>query len=95
MFRAAICDNDFDDLNIMKGIMEKYFLARPEMKGQIQLFNDPRELAGCLDREQFEVFILDILMPEMSGIHLGREIRKANTEEAGRATWLQSKAAMP
>lgn len=43
---------------------------------EVQTFSRGSEVLGKLDQEDFDLLILDIVMPEMDGFELCRQIRK-------------------
>ena len=76
MLRIAICDDEERQLNQTAALLNSYFLSRPSLNGQVETFRSGvkllarAETAGGLD-----LYILDILMPELSGIDTGRRLR--------------------
>lgn len=76
MLKLAICDDDYNDIERCKSIVERYnsthscqFAARE--------FQYPATLHDeIVDGESFDVFILDIAMEMMDGFSLAKEIRR-------------------
>jgi len=52
------------------------FRESSNMEGEVVTFHSPRELLKAIALEKFDAYLLDILMPEMSGIELGKSIRE-------------------
>lgn len=81
MFRVAICDNEKSDIETMRLSVEKWMGADEARKVKITEFSESRKLyevitaseTGC---HEYDLFLLDIMMPEISGISLGRLIRE-------------------
>ena len=76
MLRIAICDDEEKQLNQVASLLNTYFQSRPGLNGQVEMF---RSGVALLDRaedaEGFDLYVLDILMPELSGIDTGRRLR--------------------
>lgn len=76
MLRIAVCDDDEKQLKQTVSLLLNYLRSRPDLHGQVETFRNGRELlaraddAGC-----FDLYVLDILMPGLSGIDTGRRIR--------------------
>ena len=77
MYRIAICDNDVFELNIVVQCVKKYFEEHAGIDGEICSFVSSEELEHEVeDRQAYDLYLLDILMPNVDGIALGRAIRK-------------------
>jgi len=73
MIRVAICDDDIDELNRMRELADVY----PDF--EIYSYNGPKSLtADIADGKTFDLYLLDIVMPEMDGIELAELIRENN-----------------
>lgn len=83
MFQIALCDNEKESLQQTLNAARPFFEKHPEIHGDIKTFESPQELLdywkahkgekkGC---RLFDVYILDIMMPKMNGIELGKRIR--------------------
>lgn len=73
MLRLALCDDHPEDLCALQKLVEAYQRARPGL--ELALYPYP-SASGVLDAGvDFDVFLLDILMPGLDGIKLGRELR--------------------
>jgi DNA-binding LytR/AlgR family response regulator len=77
MLRIAVCDNDSADLALLQNLLQQYFANRPLREHEIQAFSSPRCLQEQLARgEAYDLYLLDILMPEIDGISVGRLVRQ-------------------
>ena len=77
MLRVAVCDNDSGDLMLAQQLLRRYFAERPLREYQIHPFASPRSLQAQLARgETYDLYVLDILMPEIDGIRIGRLVRQ-------------------
>lgn len=77
MIRVAICDDLPDELRRICQFIEEYGRIHSEYDISIHPYNSPLHLLSALERGQrHEVYLLDVIMPNMSGIELGRTIRR-------------------
>lgn len=76
MLRIAVCDDVEAQRNQTAALLTRYLQSRPELHGQVETFSSGGAL---LDRSEtqggFDLYILDILMPQLSGIETGRRLR--------------------
>lgn len=78
MLHIAICDDTVKDLTLFKNATSSYFLERNEQV-DITCFTNSSELLDKLEtNNNFDIMILDICMPGMSGIDIAKEVRKTN-----------------
>ena len=81
MGQIAICDNDRMDLDRLTALVGEYLGVHPELDCQVHLFENSRELTNSLDAAHpYCLFILDIMMPGIDGIRLGRLIRQQDPD---------------
>lgn len=74
MLQIAICDDQPKELEIIKEYITEYIsyhLLEAELKG----FTHPDELLNTIETGSFHLYILDIVMPMINGIKLGKDIR--------------------
>ena len=77
MVRVAVCDDVSEYLDANVKLLELYQNKRLDVKIKASKFDSPASLlehiegGGC-----FEIYLLDIVMPEFSGIELARQIQK-------------------
>lgn len=77
MLRIALCDDEADKLRETAALMQRYFQARPSVSGQVETFPGGGELiARVQEPHGFDIYILDILMPGLSGIDAARKLRQ-------------------
>lgn len=74
-------------ISCVKKIVEKYkslvgeYAAENGISAQVRPFDTPALLLAFeSENECADIYILDIIMPEMNGVQLGKEIRKRNAE---------------
>lgn len=79
MLRFAVCDDIPADLKATSSLLEDYRLARPDYDISVSAYASPYLLLSEMDRGNWhDVYLLDILMPGLSGLQLGRALRGRN-----------------
>lgn len=74
MLHCAVCDDDKSSAEVLRNVINEY-----PTKLNCDIFYDPISLLSVIHSEKkFDLYILDIIMPELSGVELAREIRKAD-----------------
>ncbi len=79
MLRIAICDDMPDQLALLSDLTREY-INTYSTDADIQRFLHPDALLTACETENFHIFLLDIVMPMVSGLELGRNIRRMNQE---------------
>lgn len=79
MLRIAICDDQPRELGIINEHIKEYLGDHP-WEAEIQAFPHPDKLLTATESERFHLYILDIVMPMVSGLELGKEIRRLDRE---------------
>ena len=73
MLRIAVCEDNIRELREIMSLIEEY--PRKSAYGiEATAFSDSEELAKRID--EFDVFLLDYLMPGMDGLELSKRIRE-------------------
>lgn len=81
MLKIAVCDDNLSELDRAYNFIKKYFNDRSELDGYVKKFESALDLLDQIEAHgNFDIYFLDILMPEMSGIDLGTEIRKKDND---------------
>lgn len=76
ILRIAICDDEEQQLKQMVALLEAYLQSRTELKGQLETFLSGDALLERTEQSRgFDIYILDILMPELNGIETGHRLR--------------------
>lgn len=76
MLRIALCDDEEKHLNRTAALLNTYFESRPRLKGRLETFQSGGALlARVTDTPGFDLYVLDILMPELNGIDTGQRLR--------------------
>lgn len=79
MLKIAICDDMPDQLAQLISLTREY-IELQQFTSDIHSFSHPDKLLTTLETESFHVYILDIVMPMLNGLELGREIRRLDRE---------------
>lgn len=79
MLRIAICDDQPRELEIISKYIIEY-LDTHTLEAEMKDFSHPDKLLTAIKTENFHLYILDIVMPMVSGIELGKEIRRFDRE---------------
>lgn len=78
--RLAICDDDERELNVLRDELAEYQRQHAAESIVYTIFRDPMELLADDEKQAFDVAVLDIMMPKMNGIDLGRKIKEGNQD---------------
>lgn len=74
--KIAICDDDLNQLSIIKANMEQYALNYKEQSFEIECFNNPLDFLYNLEKAGgYDILLLDICMPGISGTDLAKQVR--------------------
>ena len=72
--KIALCDDDINALPIIAGAADSAFRAR-EIRPEIIRFTSGRDLLASMEKTRYQIVLLDIEMPDMDGIAVGKVIR--------------------
>ncbi len=79
MLRIAVCDDITDELQSLVSLTNQYIAANG-LDAEVTEFSHPGELLTDIEAERFHLYILDIVMPMVNGLELGKEIRRLDRE---------------
>jgi DNA-binding LytR/AlgR family response regulator len=79
MIRIAICDDMPDDLQGLAALINQY-MSINNLEAEVAEFSHPDYLLAAIETDSFHIYILDIVMPMVSGLELGKEIRRLDWE---------------
>ena len=86
MLHIAVCDDDAAELGKARALLDE-FIAERKLAAQVREFMAGRELLFDVDEgNTYDLYLLDVVMPEMNGIELG--IRLRESDEAGTILYL-------
>lgn len=76
MLTCAICDDDAGCLEQACELLRSYLDARPSLSGRLSPFSRGGDLLEQVERQGgFDLYLLDVLMPDLDGIETGRRLR--------------------
>lgn len=68
-----------DQLAVIRSYVNEYIVSNG-IEAQVQEFTNPDALLRRCETERFHIYILDIVMPMINGIELGKEIRRIDRQ---------------
>lgn len=79
--RIAICDDEASCHETSKKLLTEYSQTNSTLSFALSFFSSGRELLDYIDNNgTFDLYILDIIMPDMNGIQLGTLLREQNDD---------------
>lgn len=78
--RIAVCDDNREALDELTGYITEYFAERGEQAPEVCSFRSAGELIGEMRAEKFHIYFLDVFLPELNGMEIGRMIRAEDQE---------------
>ena len=83
MLKLALCDDEAEQRAALIQLLREYAAARPELALKPSVFSSPRALLESVEEDgPFDLYLLDIVMPELSGIDLGIRLRELDSSGA-------------
>lgn len=77
MLRLCICDDRKEDINSVKALIARFSERYPEHPVQASYFDNAYDLLEALQESGgYDLYLLDIIMPHMSGIELAEKVRQ-------------------
>ncbi|VYT98838.1 Sensory transduction protein LytR [Eubacterium limosum] len=75
MFRIGVCDDEAYFRQDIEKRLEAYFKKKP-FKPEIHIFEKGQELLEEAEKSHFDLVFLDIEMPDVSGVTVGKRLRE-------------------
>jgi len=79
MLRIAVCDDEEMELRHIADLTRS-FLSERGLSAEIREFSHPDTLLSVCDATAFHIYLLDMVMPMLSGLELGQSIRSESTD---------------
>ena len=75
--KVALCDDETGCHKITEKLLKEYKQKNPSVSFALSCFSSGRELLDYIDANlTFDIYILDIVMPDINGIQLGAALRE-------------------
>ena len=72
----AVCDDSVIEIELTKVLLNEYEASHPEKNIHVDFFGDGTQLFSAMNSEtEYDIYLLDIIMPHMNGIDVGRKLR--------------------
>jgi len=71
--QVLVCDDSMTNVLILKSLLES------ELAVQVHKETDPRNVQAALEREEFDLLLLDIEMPHLNGFQVMQQVRAIYT----------------
>lgn len=83
MIQIAICDDQIEELERTYSFTDKYYNLHPELDISFRKFQSGYDLLESVgSRNRYDIYLLDILMPDINGIEVGSAIRENDNTAA-------------
>lgn len=82
MLRIALCDDNPAQCSLLCQMMKDFAQQRPQLAVKLSVFSSPWELLVAEEETPFHICLLDVVMPELSGIQLGSKLRDLGSRAA-------------
>lgn len=79
MLDIAICDDDPTQLSLLASYTEEFIQANA-IGAVIHQFDHPDRLLSKCEKQRYHLYILDIVMPMINGLEVGKAIREYDQE---------------
>ena len=77
MLQIALCDDEENEQKKTSVLLETYLRTHPSILGQVKTFQSGKDLLSQVEgADGFDIYFLDILMLGLSGIDIGRRLRR-------------------
>ncbi len=77
MLKVCICDDIPDQLETVRKLTAEY-IREKEIEAEIETFLHPDQLLSALETKSFHIYLLDMVMPMVNGIDVGKAVRKTD-----------------
>lgn len=79
--KIVVCDDSIEDLTEIERLLAKYKEIHPDIRIEVEQFSDAVQLYQKIqEKDLADIYILDMIMSEKTGIDIGTLIRTSNKE---------------
>lgn len=83
MIKLALCDDEAEQRESIGNLLREYAASRANLAVKLSVFSSGQELLAAAEEcGGFDLYVLDIVMPGLSGIEVGVCLRKLNSSGA-------------
>lgn len=80
MIKLALCDDEAEQREAVGKLLREYAASRLSLAVKMSVFSSGRDLLAAAEEcGGFDLYVLDIVMPELSGIELGVRLRELHS----------------
>jgi len=77
MIKLALCDDETEQRAAIGELLREYAASRPDLAVKLSVFSSGEELLAAAEEcGGFDLYVLDVVMPGLSGIGLGVRLRE-------------------
>lgn len=81
--KVVICDDNIQDLAGIKNLLIKYREYSPKVDFEVEKFSDAVRLSDKIQKNELaDIYVLDMIMTEKTGIDIGNQIRRTGSGSA-------------
>ena len=80
MYKVAICDDEEKCVKETASLLEDYNKTHPQLTFSVDVFKSSIELLGAMEKNNYDIYLLDIYIDKMNGIEIAEHIRKKDEE---------------
>jgi DNA-binding LytR/AlgR family response regulator len=90
IIRIAVCDDEIDICTQLENMLIDIFKNK-DIKFDIEIFTSGESLCKELNRQSYDIIFLDIELPKVSGIGVGKYIRETLKNEVVQIVYISAK----
>ena len=75
MYRVAICDDEESCIREATQLLNNYRRTHPLLIFDVDVFTSSIELLGAMEKDRYDIYLLDIYIDRMNGIEIAQAIR--------------------